>query len=666
MNYMGQCKCHEHAASADAGGCSAEKKGSCGECHGEEEGGDIRGQIVKIAVATALLIAAAIMDHCVEMPMWALLLIYLIPYLAAGYGVLRESAERIADGDVFNEDTLMSIATLGALAIGFLPGGEPEFAEAVFVMLFFLVGETFEQYAEGRSRDSIGHLMDLKPDEAHLITSDGEKSVAPEILNVGDRIIVRPGEKIPADGVVESGVSSLNTVALTGESAPREVSKGDKVLSGCVNQQGVLTVCVEKAYVESTAAKVLQLVEESNEKKSKSEAFIARFARVYTPIVVIAALVVALLPPIFCDGGYAENFTMWLGRALTFLIISCPCALVISVPLTFFGGIGGASRRGVLIKGASYIDALANAGVAVFDKTGTLTEGRFCVTSVCPREVSADELIHLAAHVETFSTHPIAVSLVEEYKRRQPQLCHACTVTDVEEIAGHGLVARVGGRRVAVGNAKLMVREGADIEDHGHVGTVIHVSIDGRYAGHVVVSDVAKDDAREAIAALKGRGVRTVMLTGDRKEVANDIAHNLGLDEWHAELLPADKVAHVERLLGELPEGKSLAFVGDGINDAPVLARADIGIAMGALGSDAAIEAADVVLMDDKPSKVAMAIGLAKRVIGIARQNVAFAIGIKVAVLILALLGVANMWMAVFADVGVTVLAVLNAMRALR
>lgn len=651
---MGHCKCHEHSHEAE-----------CCECEEEEEL-DLRSQIIKIAIATALLIAAAIVDHAMQLPMWATLLLYLVPYLTAGYGVLRESAERIAEGDIFNEDTLMSIATLGALAIGFLPGGEPEFAEAVFVMLFFLVGETFEEYAEGRSRESIGHLMDLKPAEAHLLTADGEKDVTPETLQAGDKVIVRPGEKIPADGTIVSGTSSLNTVALTGESAPREVTEGDKVLSGCVNQQGALTIMVEKAYAESTAAKVLQLVEESSEKKSKSETFIARFARVYTPIVVIAALLVATVPPFFCEGAYATNFTIWLGRALTFLVISCPCALVISVPLTFFGGIGGASRKGILIKGASYIDALASTGTVVFDKTGTLTEGRFSVTSVCPKEISADELIHLAAHVETFSTHPIALSLVEEYRRRQPEACRECEVTDVEEIAGHGLVARVRSRRVAVGNAKLMVREGADIEDHGHVGTVIHVSIDGQYAGHIVVSDVEKTDSREAITELKKGDVRTVMLTGDRQEVAADIAADLGLDEWHAGLLPTDKVANVERLLSELPEGRRLAFVGDGINDAPVLARADVGIAMGALGSDAAIEAADVVLMDDKPSKVAVAIALARRVIGIARQNVVFAIGIKVAVLILATLGLAGMWLAVLADVGVTVLAVLNAMRALR
>lgn len=654
MNYMGHCKCDGHAHEAD--GC---------ECH-EGEGG-IRRRIIQIAVGTALLIAAAIVDHNTELPMWGALLVYLVPYIAAGHGVLRESAERISEGDFFNEDTLMSIATIGALGIGFLPGGEPEFAEAVFVMLFFLVGETFEEYAEGRSRDSIGHLMDLKPDEAHIVTNDGEKCVPPEALKKGDMVVVRPGEKVPADGVVESGTSSLNTVALTGESAPREVAPGDMVLSGCVNQQGALKIRVEKAYAESTAAKVLQLVEESGEKKSKSEAFIARFAKVYTPIVVIAALIVTFVPPMFCEGGYADGFTTWLGRALTFLVISCPCALVISVPLTFFGGIGGASRRGILIKGASYIDALANTGTVVFDKTGTLTEGRFSVTSVCPKEITADELLHLAAHVETFSTHPVAVSLVEEYRRRQPEGCHQCAVSDVNEIAGHGLIATVRGRRIAVGNAKLMAREGVDIEDHGHAGTVIHVGIDGRYAGHIVVSDVVKADSRDAISSLrKEHGVRTVMLTGDREEVAQEVAQTLGLDEWHAGLLPADKVAHEERLLGELPAGRTLAFVGDGINDAPVLARADIGIAMGAMGSDAAIGAADVVLMDDKPSKVAVAIGLAKRITGIARQNVAFAIGIKVAVLILAALGMANMWMAVFADVGVTVLAVINAMRAMR
>lgn len=673
---MGHCKCHEHKHSH---GDDERRHGHdchCGgdDCHcghsheseDEQEDG-LRGQIIRICAAAVLLIITAIVEHTVALPLWALLLVYLAPYLTAGIGVLREAAEGICEGDIFNENLLMSIATIGALAIGFLPGGEPEFAEAVFVMLFFLIGEAFETYAEGRSRDSIGHLMDLKPEEAHLMREGKEQTVKPEELAVGDTIIVKPGEKVPVDGTITSGASSMDTVALTGESAPRDVNVGDLILSGFVNRQGVLTMRVDKAYDDSTAAKVLKLVEESGEKKSKGETFISRFARVYTPIVVIAALVVAIIPPFFADGGYAANFTTWLGRALTFLVVSCPCALVISVPLTFFSGIGGASKRGILIKGSTYIDSLAKICTVVFDKTGTLTEGRFRVTSVCPNEISESELLHLAAHVESLSTHPIALSLVEAYAHLNPAGCNECNVTDVTEVAGKGLTAIINDRHVAVGNEKLMNAEGADIKEHEHIGTMIHVAIDGRYAGHIVVSDVVKEDAGQAIKALhKVDGAKTVMLTGDRAQVASSVAKELGLDEWHAGLLPADKVNHVERLLAEKAADRTLAFVGDGINDAPVLARADVGIAMGALGSDAAIEAADVVLMDDKPSRVAEAISIAKKVLSIARQNVIFAIGIKVAVLILAALGFANMWMAVFADVGVTVIAVLNAMRALR
>lgn len=639
-----------------------------GHCHHHHhEGGSIRGQIVKIVVATLLLVAAVVITRTLALPLWVELVIYLIPYFVAGAGVLRQSAEGIAHGDVFNENTLMTIATMGAMAIGFLPGGESEFAEAVFVMLFFLVGTAFEQHAEGRSKDSIAHLMDLKPQEAHVVRDGREVSVAPEDLVVGDVAVVRPGEKIPADGTVISGSSSLNTVALTGESEPREVAEGDQILSGCVNIQGALTIKIEKAYSDSTAAKVMRLVEESSQKKSRSEAFIARFARIYTPIVVFAALLTAVVPPLFMDGPYVPNFTIWLGRALTFLIISCPCALVISVPLTFFGGIGGASRRGILIKGASSIDALASLGTVVFDKTGTLTQGCFRVVDVCPVDYDARELLHLAAHVESFSTHPIAASIVEAYHEQTTEEFDDDVVTDLAEVAGHGLTASVSGQRVAVGNMRLMAREGAEAEEpKDAVGTVVHVAIGGRYVGYVVVSDVVKSDSHEAISGLHAHDIRSVMLTGDREAVARNVAAALGLDEWHSGLLPADKVCHVERLLESRRPGRTLAFVGDGINDAPVLARADVGIAMGALGSDAAIEAADVVLMDDKPSKVALAVDIAQRVIAIARQNVVFAIVVKVAVLALAAVGLAGMWLAVFADVGVTVIAVLNAMRALR
>lgn len=673
---MGHCKCHEHKHSHcdddQQHGHTCHCEGDdchCGHSHeseGEQEE-SLRSLIIRICAAAILLVIAVIIQHTVTLPLWALLLVYLVPYLTAGIGVLREAAEGICEGDIFNENLLMSIATIGALAIGFLPGGEPQFAEAVFVMLFFLIGEAFETYAEGRSRDSIGHLMDLKPEEAHVMREGKELTIKPEELIVGDIITVRPGEKVPVDGTITSGSSSMDTVALTGESAPRDVSVGDQVLSGFVNRQGVLTMRVDKAYNDSTAAKVLKLVEESGEKKSKSETFISRFARVYTPIVVIAALIVAFIPPLFVDGEYLANFTTWLGRALTFLVVSCPCALVISVPLTFFGGIGGASKKGILIKGSTFIDSLAKIGTVVFDKTGTLTEGHFSVTSVCPNEISEIELLHLAAHVESLSTHPIALSLVEAYSRHNPAGCHECSVTDVTEVAGKGLTANINGRHIAVGNEKLMEAEGSKVDEHDHIGTVIHVAIDGQYAGHVMVSDVVKEDAEDSITSLrKTNGIKTVMLTGDREQVAASVAKELGLDEWHSGLLPADKVDHVERLMTEKAADKTLAFVGDGINDAPVLARADVGIAMGALGSDAAIEAADVVLMDDRPSRVAEAIAIAQRVLTIARQNVIFAIGIKVAVLILAALGFANMWMAVFADVGVTVIAVLNAMRALR
>lgn len=619
--------------------------------------------IVEICAAAALLIVAAIVERQADLPMWGLLLLYLPPYLVVGHEVLAEAVENARKGNLFNEDFLMTVATLGALGIGFLPGGECEMAEAVFVMLFFKVGELFEEYAEGRSRDSISHLVNLKPAVAHRQTGETEQDVRPEDLSVGDVVIVRSGEKIPADGTIVNGASSLNTVALTGESEPRDVSAGDQALSGCVNTRGVLYIRVDKAYADSTAAKVMRLVEEADKRKSRSETFIARFAKVYTPIVVFLALGLAVVPPIFSADPFLAAFTIWLGRALTFLVVSCPCALVISVPLTFFGGIGGASRNGILVKGSRYMDVLAKLGTVVFDKTGTLTQGEFAVSTVCPDKCDEGQLLHIAAHVERFSSHPIAAALVAAHAN----LDDGCEVTDVEELAGMGLKAKVNGKHVAVGNTSLMESVGAKVTDHNHVGTVVHVAIDGEYAGHVVVEDKVKADAAEAIEALHAAGVRrTVMLTGDRQAVADKVARGIGLDEWHADLLPADKVSHVERLLAEREGGGTLAFVGDGINDAPVLARADVGIAMGAMGSDAAIEAADVVLMDDKPSKVAMAIGIARRVLGIARQNVAFAIGVKVAVLLLAAAGVAGMWMAVFADVGVTVLAVLNAMRALK
>ena len=594
-----------------------------------------------------------------------MLLVYLVPYLLIGHDTLKEAIEGILHGDAFNEHFLMSVATIGALCIGFLPGAETEFPEAVFVMLFFQVGELFEGYAEGKSRASIAHLMNIRPDVAHVITEGQFADVAPEEVEVGSVIIIKPGEKVPLDGVVIEGSTSLNTVALTGETLPRDVNEGDEIISGCVNLSGVVRVRTTKPFGESTVSKIIRLVENAGENKSKSEAFITRFARIYTPVVVFLALALAIIPTLL--GG---DFATWLYRALMFLVVSCPCALVISVPLTFFGGIGGASRNGILVKGSNYMDVLAKVGTVVFDKTGTLTHGQFAVTAVHPDTCSEHQLLHLAAHVEHFSTHPIGAALRDAFP---DEATDGCMISDVEEIAGHGIRAKVQIANsdeqsiVSVGNTKMMDAVGAKWHDCHHVGTIIHVAINGEYAGHIVINDKIKDDSTEAIATLTSLGVaKTVMLTGDRKEVGDHVAQTLGLSEYHAELLPADKVSHVERLLSEKSEGSYLAFVGDGINDAPVLARADVGIAMGGLGSDAAIEAADVVLMDDKPSKIALAIRIARRTLSIARQNVWFAIGVKVAVLILAALGIATMWLAVFADVGVTVLAVLNAMRALR
>ena len=624
----------------------------------------MRRRIILIAVTAVLLAGAVIIEKHCALPTWQLLLVYLIPYLLVGAPTLKEAAEGIAHGDVFNENFLMTVATLGALCIGFLPGAETEFPEAVFVMLFFAVGEMFETYAEGRSRDSISHLMDIRPDTADVERNGRVETVPPEEVRIGEVIVIRPGEKVPLDGTVTEGMSSLNTVALTGESIPRDVSVGDEVISGCINLSGVLRVRTTKSFGESTVSKILQLVENADGQKSRSESFITRFARVYTPIVVFAALLLAFLPPLFSEAGFSASFATWLHRALIFLVVSCPCALVISVPLTFFGGLGGASRKGILIKGSSYMDTLARIGTVVFDKTGTLTKGEFAVEAVHPEDFNENELLHLAAHVEHFSTHPIGEALRAAFPN---EATDGCSVTDVEEIAGQGIKACVEGRTVCVGNTRMMDSVGAGWHECHRAGTIIHVAVDGKYAGHIVINDRVKEDSAEAVAALKRLGVsRTVMLTGDREEVARDVAGRLGLDAYHAALLPADKVSYLEQLLASKPAGRSLAFVGDGINDAPVLKRADVGIAMGGLGSDAAIEAADVVLMDDRPTKIATAVAIARRTLRIARQNIWFAVGIKVAILALATIGLGTMWMAVFADVGVTVLAVLNAMRALR
>lgn len=655
---MGNC-CNTHSGC----GCNHKHDHNHGHSHSHAHDG-LKSKVVLIGTTILLLVGAALIEHFMNLATWQLLLIYLVPYLLIGHDTLKEAAEGIMKGDMFNEDFLMSVATIGALAIGFLPGSDNEFMEAVFVMLFFQIGELFEGYAEGRSRDSISHLMEIKPDIANVERNGKTMQVSPEDVAIGETIVVRPGEKVPLDGKVIEGQSALNTIAITGESMPRQITEGNEVISGCINISGVIKVQTTKTFGESTVSKIINLVENANENKSKSESFISRFAHVYTPIVVFLAVALALVPPIFSAASYAESFPLWLNRALIFLVVSCPCALVISVPLTFFGGIGGASRNGILIKGSNYMDALANLSTVVFDKTGTLTHGQFEVEAIHPENYDAQELLHMAAHVEHFTTHPIGAALRDAFPN---EATDGCEITEVEEIAGQGIRAKVGNHTVCVGNTKMMDSIGAKWHNCHKVGTIIHIAIDGIYAGHIIINDKIKEDSKEAIAQLKALGAgKTVMLTGDRKEVGEHVAQQLHIDEYHTELLPTDKVSHMERLINEKPAGSTLAFVGDGINDAPVLKRADVGIAMGAFGSDAAIEAADVVLMDDKPSKVATAISIARRTISIAHQNVWFAIGVKVAILLLATVGLGTMWMAVFADVGVTVLAVLNAMRALK
>ena len=588
--------------------------------------------------------------------------LFLIPYLIAGYDVLLKAARNIGNGQVFDENFLMTIATVGAFALVLFPDSQPHMAEGAAVMLFYQVGELFQGYAVGKSRQSIADMMDIAPDFANVMRDDKLVQVDPYEIGVGDEIVVKPGERVPLDGTIVEGSTQLDTAALTGESVPRHVEEGAEVISGCVNMTGKITVKVSKPFEQSTVSRILELVESASEKKAQTENFITRFARYYTPIVTIGALVLAVLPPLL----FGQSWSDWIERGLTFLVVSCPCALVISVPLSFFGGIGGASRLGILVKGGNYLEALSHTETVVFDKTGTLTNGSFNVVAVHPdaaAEVDPDLILSIAAHAEAYSDHPIAVSVKEAFTGEIDQ----SRIADVREEGGHGVRAVVDERVVLVGNDKLMREEGIAYHDCELTGTILHVSIDGKYAGHIIIADVVKEDAAECIKRLHAAGVRkTVMLTGDRAEVAKAVAEKLGLDEYHGKLLPEDKVNQVERLLGETSEKGKLAFVGDGINDAPVLTRADIGIAMGAMGSDAAIEAADIVLMDDKPSKIASAIRIARKTMRIVWQNIVFALGVKFAVLVLAAVGLATMWLAVFADVGVAILAILNAMRCMR
>lgn len=609
--------------------------------------------LARIGISAVLLVTAVLLPYEGG---WRFVL-FLPAYFVIGWDVLWKAAKNIAHGQVFDENFLMAIATVGAFCTGFF--GEGEYPEAVFVMLFYQVGELFQGYAVGRSRKSIAELMDIRPDYANLWRDGVLVQVDPEQVAVGDEIAIKAGERIPLDGVVLEGESSVNTAALTGEALPRQVSPGDDVVSGCVNQSGLLRVQVTKAFGESTVSKILDLVENSSAKKAKVENFITKFARYYTPAVVISAVLLAVLPPLTIGGSWAD----WVSRALMFLVVSCPCALVVSVPLSFFGGIGGASRSGVLVKGGNYLEVLSKAEIVVFDKTGTLTRGVFNVTAIHPDKYSESGLLELAALAESYSDHPISRSIKEAYGQ-EPDLAR---VTETKELAGRGVRAVIDGKTVCAGNSKLMEEIGVTWHPCHHIGTTVHVAVDGDYIGHIVISDELKPDAKEAVAALKAQGVKkTVMLTGDAKEVGEGVAKELGLDKAYTQLLPADKVEKVEELLKEKSEKGKLVFVGDGINDAPVLSRADIGIAMGALGSDAAIEAADIVLMDDKPSKIAAAMRISRGTLRIVRENVIFALGVKALVLLLAALGLSTMWGAVFADVGVLILAVLNASRALR
>ena len=616
--------------------------------------------LLRIILSAVLLLTLAILEKFLlkDAPRLLLFFLYCVPYLIIGYDVLLRAGKNIVNGNLFDENFLMSIATIGAFAVSFL-GDKVEFEEAVFVMLFYQVGELFQSIAVGRSRNAISDLMNIRPDYANL-ERDGEVTrVAPEEVAVGDVIVIRPGEKIPLDGTVIEGTSDVNTAALTGESLPRAVGAGDAVYSGCVNGAGLLRMKADKPYEDSTVARILSLVENAASRKSKSENFITVFARYYTPTVVFLSVLLAFLPPLI-SGNFAANFITWLTRALMFLVVSCPCALVISVPLSFFGGIGAASRRGILVKGSMYLEGLSSVKTVVFDKTGTLTVGNFSVTEVAPVGMTETELLYYAAAAESYSTHPIALAL------RKAAKTDGAVVSDVTEIPAHGLSATVDGKKILAGNRALMDKEGIAFTPYSGDGSVVYIACDGVYCGYVAVADVVKPDADSAIGDLKMRGIRTVMLTGDREKAGRAVAEQLELDEYHTELLAADKVEKVEEMLSSMPHGKKLMFVGDGVNDAPVLSRADIGVAMGGLGSDAAIEAADIVLMDDNPEKIAEAIEISKSTLQIVRENIIFALGVKVAVLILSAIGLTDLRLAVFADVGVAVLAIINAMRALR
>ena len=643
---------HGHEdADRDGDGCA------CGHCHESGEHGENKKETAVLCVSAALLAIAILATKVffTDLPQWAVLLIFLVPYLVSGFDILKESVENIFHGKIFDENFLMSVATIGALILG-------DYAEAVFVMIFFKIGELFENIAVGKSKKSIEKLMDIRPDTARVIRSGKEEVVSPEDVEVGETITVYPGEKIPLDGVVTEGTSSLDTVALTGESMPRSADAGDEVKSGFVNIGGVLKIRVDKPFGQSAAAKILEIVNSSSSKKAHAEKFISRFARIYTPTVVIGALLLAVIPPLFLGITDSGVWGEWVSRALTFLVISCPCALVISVPLSFFGGIGGASKAGILIKNSQTVETIAKIKTVVFDKTGTLTKGSFMVSAIHPTNISEEELLEYATLAECFSAHPISVSLRAAYGKTPD----TARITQVREIPGHGVTVLVDGKEVCVGNDRLMDSRGAEWKNCHLNGTIVHVTVDGQYVGHIVIADTVKENSSLAVHMLKEEGVRkTVMLTGDRKDVAAQVGEAIGIDEIEAELLPEQKVEKTEKLL-EDEENRMLAFVGDGINDAPVLTRADVGIAMGGIGSDAAVEAADAVIMDDNPSKTATAIKICKKTLLIVRENIVFAIAVKLAVLLLGAFGFAPIWLAIFADVGVMVIAVANALRTLR